>query len=73
MKLRAGVQRIEGNCEVPIGAKEFLSKTGRKCYLSGVDQTGMASVRFIDTGEFMEVELKKIEKLWDTNILTIGR
>ena len=60
--LRAGVSRIENNCEIPIGAKEFLSKTGRKCYLSGVDCNGMASVRFIDTGEFIEVELKKIEK-----------
>ena len=61
-KLRAGVSRIEGNCEVPNGAKEFLSKNGRKCYLSGVDKNGIASVRFIDTGEFIEVELKKIEK-----------
>ena len=62
MKLRAGVKEIINGVEVPIGAKEFTSKTGRKCYLSGVDQNGMASVRFIDTGEFMEVELKKIEK-----------
>ena len=62
-KLRAGVSRIENNCEVPIGAKEFLSKNGRKCYLSGINSNGMASVRFIDTGEFMEVELKKIENL----------
>ena len=61
-KLRAGAQRIEGKCEVPIGAKEFLSKTGRKCYLSGINSNGMASVRFIDTGEFLDVELKKIEK-----------
>ena len=63
MKLRAGVSRIEGKCEIPNGAKEFLSKTGRKYYLSGINSNGMASVRFIDTGEFMEVELKKIENL----------
>ena len=61
--LRAGVSRIENGVEVPVGVKEFLSKTGRKCYLSGVDCNGMASVRFIDTGEFMDVELKKIEHL----------
>ena len=35
-RLRAGVQRIENGFEVPTGAIEFLSKSGRKCYLSGV-------------------------------------
>ena len=59
-KLRAGVKEVINGVEIPTGAKIFLSKTNRQCYLSGVDCNGMASVRFIDTGEFIEVELKKL-------------
>lgn len=65
-KLRAGVQRIENGIEIPTGAIEFLSKSGRKCYLSGVKKTidkFIATVRYIDDGSFVEVEYSRIEKL----------
>lgn len=65
-KLRAGVQRIENGIEIPTNAKEFESKSGRKCYLSGISKREgkfVASVRYIDTGEFTEVDFERIEKL----------
>ena len=63
-RLRAGVQRIENGFEIPTGAKEFVSKSGRKCYLSGINMeqpTVIATVRYIDTGEFKEVSFNLIE------------
>jgi hypothetical protein len=62
-RLRAGVQRIENGVEIPSGAKEFVSKSGRKCYLSGIDfEKKTASVRYIDTGEFADVKWDLIVK-----------
>lgn len=62
-RLRAGVQRIENGIEIPTGAKEFISKSGRKCYLSGINfETKNASVRYIDTGEFSDVKWDLIVK-----------
>lgn len=43
----------------------FKSKTGRECYLSGIfndEGTWKASVRYIDTGEIVEVNYNIIEK-----------
>lgn len=63
-RLRAGVQRIENGLEIPTGAIEFLSKSGRKCYLSGVTNLGykyVASVRYIDDGSFVKVDYEKIK------------
>ena len=63
-RLRAGVQRIENGLEIPTGVIEFLSKSGRKCYLSGVTNLGykfVATVRYIDDGSFVEVDYKKIK------------
>ena len=59
MRCRAGVQRIENGIEVPVGAVEFLSKSGRKCYLSGVSNENgkfIASVRYLDDGSFVSVD-----------------
>lgn len=64
MRCRAGIQRIENGLEIPTGAIEFLSKSGRKCYLSGVTNLGykyVASVRYIDDGSFVEVDYEKIK------------
>ena len=64
MRCRAGIQRIENGLEIPTGAIEFLSKSGRKCYLSGVkkiDNNYIAVIRYIDDGTFVEVDYKKIE------------
>lgn len=64
-KLRAGVQRIENGIEIPTGVKEFLSKSGRKCYLSGVKKTidkFIATVRYIDDGSFVEVDYERIKE-----------
>lgn len=58
-KLRAGISRIENGIEVPSGAIEFLSKSGRKCYLSGVSKEYgkyIASVRYLDDGSFASVD-----------------
>jgi hypothetical protein len=63
-RLRAGVQRIENGLEIPTGVIEFLSKSGRKCYLSGVTNLGykfVATVRYIDDGSFVEVDYEKIK------------
>lgn len=65
-RLRAGVQRIENGFEIPGGAIEFLSKSKRKCYLSGVTNLGykyIATVRYIDDGTFVEVDYEKINSL----------
>ena len=64
--LRAGVQRIENGFEIPEGVIEFLSKSGRKCYLSGVSNLSykyIAIVRYIDDGTFVEVDYEKINSL----------
>lgn len=64
-KLRAGVQRIENGIEIPTGAIEFLSKSGRKCYLSGVRKSVdkfVAAVRYIDDGTFVEVDYERIKE-----------
>ena len=64
-RLRAGISRIENGIEVPTGAIEFLSKTNRKCYLSGIKKENnnfIASIRYLDDGTFVDVEYKKIEK-----------
>lgn len=64
MRCRAGIQRIENGLEIPTGAIEFLSKSGRRCYLSGVTNLGykyVASVRYIDDGSFVEVDYEKIK------------
>ena len=64
MRYRAGVQRIENGIEVPTGAIEFLSKSGRKCYLSGIRKefnNFIASIRYLDDGTFVDVEYSKIE------------
>jgi hypothetical protein len=66
MRYRAGISRIENGIEIPTGAKEFTSKSGRKCYLSGVSKKYdkfIASVRYIDDGTFTDVEYSRIEKL----------
>jgi hypothetical protein len=58
-KLRSGISRIENRIEVPFGAVEFLSKSGRKCYLSGVSKKinkYIASVRYLDDGSFASVD-----------------
>ena len=63
-RLRPSVSRIENGFEIPTGAFEFLSKSGRKCYLSGVkkiDNNYIAVVRYIDDGTFVEVDYKKIQ------------
>lgn len=63
-RLRPRVSRIENGFEIPTGAFEFLSKSGRKCYLSGIkkiDNNYIAVVRYIDDGTFVEVDYKKIE------------
>ena len=63
-RLRPGVSRIENGFEIPTGAFEFLSKSGRKCYLSGIkkiDNNYIAVVRYIDDGTFVEVDYKKIQ------------
>ena len=65
-RLRSGISRIENGIEIPTGTKEFTSKSGRKCYLSGVskkDDKFIASVRYIDDGTFTDVEYSRIEKL----------
>jgi hypothetical protein len=65
-RLRSGISRIENGIEIPTGAKEFTSKSGRKCYLSGVSKKEdkfIASVRYIDDGTFTDVEYSRIEKL----------
>lgn len=64
-KLRAGIQRIENGIEVPTGAIEFLSKSGRKCYLSGIrkeDNNFIASIRYLDDGTFVDINYQNIEK-----------
>lgn len=64
MRCRAGIQRIENGLEIPTGAIEFLSKKGRKCYLSGITNLGhkyVASVRYIDDGSFVEVDYERIK------------
>ena len=64
MRCRAGIQRIENGLEIPTGAFEFLSKSGRKCYLSGVTNLGykyVATVRYIDDGSFVEVDYERIK------------
>lgn len=64
MRYRAGVQRIENGLEIPTGAIEFLSKSGRKCYLSGITNLGykyVASIRYIDDGSFVEVDYERIK------------
>lgn len=61
-RLRAGVQRIENGIEIPFGAIEFLSKSGRKCYLSGICRD-VATVRYIDDGTLVEVPYTKIINL----------
>lgn len=61
-RLRAGIQRIENGIEIPFGAIEFLSKSGRKCYLSGICGD-VATVRYIDDGAFVEVSYLKIVNL----------
>ena len=64
MRCRAGVQRIENGFEVPTGAIEFLSKSGRKCYLSGIRKETnnfIATIRYLDDGTFVDVEYSKIE------------
>ena len=63
-RLRAGVQRIENGFEIPTGAIEFLSKSGRKCYLSGITNLGykyIATIRYIDDGTFVEIDYEKIK------------
>ena len=65
MRCRAGVQRIENGNEVPTGAIEFLSKSGRKCYLSGVRKESsnfIATIKYLDDGKYADVEYSKIEK-----------
>ena len=62
-RLRAGVQRIENGFEVPTGAIEFLSKSRRKCYLSGVKKESnnfIATIRYLDDGTFVDVNYEKI-------------
>lgn len=62
-RYRAGVQRIENGFEVPTGAIEFLSKSGRKCYLSGVKKESnnfIATIRYLDDGTFVDVNYEKI-------------
>jgi len=61
-KLRCGVQRIENGIEIPEKVFEFKSKSERPCYLSGINND-KAIVRYIDTGEFVEVPLINIQKL----------
>lgn len=63
-RLRPGVSRIENGIEIPTGSFEFLSKSGRKCYLAGVKRiynNYIAVIRYIDDGTFVEVDYKKIE------------
>lgn len=63
-RLRAGISRIENGIEIPTGAIEFLSKSGRKCYLSGVKKTidkFIATVRYIDDGSFIEADYERIK------------
>ena len=70
-RLRAGISRIENGIEIPTCAKEFVSKSGRKCYLSGIskkDDKFVASVRYIDDGTFTDVEYSRIEKLLNYGI-----
>jgi hypothetical protein len=64
-KLRAGISRIENGIEVPVGAVEFLSKSGRKCYLSGVSKEFnkyIASVRYLDDGSFASVDYDVVKQ-----------
>jgi len=45
--------------------KIFLSKSGRECYLSGINCTSgvwKASIRYVDNGEMTEVKYDLIEK-----------
>jgi hypothetical protein len=63
--LRAGIQRIENGIEVQANSKEFVSKSGRKCYLSGISNSlgkWVVSVRYLDNGEFIEVDYDLIKK-----------
>jgi ABC-type amino acid transport substrate-binding protein len=48
---------------VPPNAKEIVDKTGRKCYESGRSINNISYIRYIDTGEIIEVPSDKIDKL----------
>ena len=65
MKTTAPIQRIVNGFIIPNGAKVFVSKLGRECYLSGLDFSivvPIGIIRYLDTGEFKRVEYKIIEK-----------
>jgi hypothetical protein len=47
----------------PTNAKEIVDKTGRKCYESGRNVNNISYIRYIDTGEIIEVPSDKIDKL----------
>jgi hypothetical protein len=72
MRCRAGISRIENGIEVPSGAIEFLSKSGRKCYLSGIRNdygNFIASVRYLDDGTFVDVNYDVIKN----KLLTLSK
>jgi hypothetical protein len=58
--MRSGTKLHNGK-EIPKNAKVFKSKAGLDCYIVGVDGD-MATVKYIDTEEYKQIEFKIITK-----------
>jgi len=67
-KARPGSKIING-LEVPETAKIFQSKSGRDFYIVGANfQTNTTTARYLDTGEFKDIETPVMQKYLDEQL-----